>query len=371
MRTQIICRELELRRVKRAFDEIKKAWWWFDETSSRESDGNAIAWQWELLRRSDIYRAFYAKADAIRVSDPTERSLAGFFGSAMNRAKLHSLAGSYARLGNSDPCHKWPNLFYARCAPDVCWAALPEESRNVIDSACPLYPRAEVAAAFTSPGGDSIEVEPIIVKRPPSGQEELTSLVPGPSTAILGRYNATNLLPAILPANSTFGVYVVVIFDVRNAEFTVSRLEKPSVVLTRLNEIFQNSVTMLNTWLIQNKHTAPTPRRSLALVIPSNIRFKCQVWIPADAMTQPADILPRFRTLISSRTRHQWLPECEKFWGKLFPSFPAVSIASLQAKRARIKDTRDLQAGLCAFDCRRVENRFTQGGLLVPFLKKH
>jgi hypothetical protein len=47
--------ELEARRIKCAFDEISKAWWWFDKTSSNKFAGNAVAWQWELLRRSRAY----------------------------------------------------------------------------------------------------------------------------------------------------------------------------------------------------------------------------------------------------------------------------------------------------------------------------
>ena len=39
--------------------------------------------------------------------------------------------------------------------------------------------------------------------------------------------------------------------------------------------------------------------------------------------------------------------------------------------RVRIRDVRDMQAGICAYDCRRIETRFTQRGLLVPFLKQY
>ena len=360
-------RQLEGRRVTRAFDEIRRAWWWFEDSARPAHAENPAAWQWELLRRSQTYRAFYAKADAIRIPDS-----ASFFDSATGLATLRSLAGSYSRLGASDPCHRWADLFFARCAPDFCWEALPEKSHVVIGLASPLYPRAEVAAAFTSPGGDSIQVEPIIVKRLSSGQEELTSLAQGPSTVILGRYEATQLLPAILPANSAFGVYIVVMFDIRNAEFTLTRLREEPSVLSSFSEILQKNVTSLQTWLRDTDQTAPTPCPSLKRVAASNVPYWCQAWIPTDAMTNmEEDILARFRTLINSRSRRRWLPGCKKIWGKLFPSFSAVSIAPLQAKRAWIKDKRDLQAGLCAYDCRQIETRFTQRGLRVTFLKQH
>jgi hypothetical protein len=363
-------RKLEADRVKRAFAELSESWWWFNETERVAHQDNRIAWQWEFLRRTKTYRGFCAKAEAIRVQDARDPSLAGFVDSGLARGALQRLARSYRRLGDADPCLRWPDLFSAGCSRDVCWAALPKTSRTVVNSARPLYPRAEVAAAFTNPGGDAIQVEPIIVKRLSSGQEELTCLAPGPSTAILGRYQVTSLLPSILSANSVLGVYIVLIFDVRNAEFTLTRLGEHSV-LSRFSAILQNNVSEVQTWLRDTHHTAPTPRPSLARVVPLNMPYWCEAWIPADAVTEPADILARFRTLIDSRTRRQWLPGCQKVWRKLFPSFSAVSIAPLQAKRAWIKDVRDMQAGLCAYDCRRIEARFTQHGLLIPFLKKH
>jgi hypothetical protein len=361
---------LEADRMERAFAELSGSWWWLNQAERVAHQDNPIAWQWELLRRSRIYRGFCAKAEAIRVHDTSDPSLAGFFDSGLARGTLQRLAGAYRRLGDVDPCLRWPELFAAGCRPDVCWAALPTESGTVVDSARPLYPRAEVTAAFTSPGGDRIQVEPIIVRRLSAGQEELTCLAPGPSTAIFGRYQATDLLPAVLSVNSVFGVYIVVIFDVRNAEFTLTRLREQST-LSRFSAILKNNVAKLQTWLRDTHHTAPTPRPSLARVVALNMPYWCQAWIPADAMTKPEDILARFRTLINSRTRRQWLPGCEEVWRKLFPSFSAGSITPLQAKRARIKEMRDMQAGVCAYDCRGIETRFTQRGLLVPYLKQY
>lgn len=362
--------KLEAERVERAFAELSESWWWFNEGNRVAYQENPVAWQWEFLRRSRTYRAFCAKAEAIRVHDVNDPSLVGFLRSGLARGALQRLARSYCRLGDADPCLRWPELFAALCTPDVCWAALPKTSRALVDSARPLYPRAEVTAAFTSPGGDLIQVEPIVVKRLPSGQEEFTCLASGPSTAILGRYQATSLLPPILSAKSMLGVYIVVIFDVRNAEFTLTRLGEQSV-LSRFSAILKSSVAEVQTWLRDTHHTAPTPRQSLTRVVALNMPYWCEAWIPADAMTEPADILSRFCTLTGSRTRRQWLPECERVWHKLFPAYTAVSIAPLQAKRARVKDVRDMQAGLCAYDCRQTEIRFTRHGLLVPFLKHY
>ncbi len=357
----------ESRRVKNAFSEISKSWWWFEKAGLAHAD-NDVAWQWEILRRSNAYRMFYAKGDTIRVQDKTDRSLAGFSNSATSWAKLRTLAGSISHLGDSDPCHKWTDLFHARCAPDLWWTILSNESRKEITSCRPLYPRAEVAAEFTSPGVD-LQVEAIIVKRLPSGQEVLTPLTPI-SSVTLGRYQVAELLPAILPTKNAFGVYVVVIFDVRNAESTLSRFKKQGF-LSGFTTTLQNTVKRLQTYLQNTNQTAPTRCMSSARVFGSNEPFWCQAWMPFDTMTNTDDLLPRFRTLIGSRQRRQWLPECKKIWRELFPSFSANSIAPLKAKRARIKDARDLKVGLCAYDCRQIETKFTQHGSLIPFLKNY
>ena len=377
------CQELEARRIKMALAEISKSWWWFEEGARLAHANNDAAWQWELLRRSNVYRKFYTAAAAIRVQDKAGPSPAGFADrvqrgprhrrkfprlplAIISWMKLRALAGSISRLGDREPCHKWTDLFHARCAPPLFWTALPEKSRNVVASLCPLYPRAEIAAAFT-PGID-LQVEAIIVKRLPSGQEELTPLTPA-SSVILGRYQAAELLPAILPEMSAFGVYVVVIFDVRNAEFTLTSLKKPNF-LSRFTAILQNTVTRLQAYLRETNQTPPTPRLSLAGVFGSNQPFWCQAWTPIDALSDATDVLSRFRTLIGSRQRQRWLPECEMVWRKLFPSHLGDSAASLKTKRSRIKDARDMQAGLCAYDCRKIETRFTQSGLLIPFLRE-
>jgi hypothetical protein len=358
--------ELEARRLTKAFDEISKSWWWFEEGAKLAHAANDAAWQWELLRRSNVYRKFHIKADAIRVQDKTDHSLAGFSDSASSWANLRALAGSISRLGDRDPCHKWPDLFHAQCVPSLCWTALPEKSLNVVASLCPLYPRAEIAAAFT-PGID-LQVEGIIVKRLPSGHEELTPLTLI-SSVTLGRYQVAELLSAILPAKNAFGVYVVVIFDVRNAESTLTRFKEHGF-LSGFTKALQNGVKQLGDYLKITNQTAPTPCMSSARVVGSNEPFWCQAWIPFDSETNTDDLLRRFRTLIGSRKRRQWLPECEKVWRELSPSFSSGSTTFLKAKRARINDKRDMQAGLCAYDCRQIETRFTQDGLLIKFLRK-
>jgi len=323
---------------------------------------NPAAWQWELLRRSDTYGAFYVKADAIRVFDQADRSLAGFIESAKSLASLRTLAGSISRLGGSDPCQRWLELVFARCVPELWWTALSEQSRKVAAKACPLYPRADNAATFSTPFGLYLEAEPVVIERLASGQEELVSAGDSASTAIMGKQDGSN----ILPDGVARGAYVVLIFDSRFTEQVLAKLatEKFKPVLERqLSQLLKQIACAQNL-------PAFSARGSLVRVLPSKVPDWCQVWVPADALTNADEILRTFRTFIGSRKKRDWQPKCEQAWRTLFPTHSASSIAPVKAKPARVKSQKDLQLGLCAYDCRRIEPRFTRQGLLIPLLKR-
>ncbi len=352
---------LEVRRVKRAFDEIRKAWWWFDASAKLAHTDNPVAWQWELLRRSDTYNKFYKKADAIRVRDETDRSLAGYAFSAACLADLRTLAGSYSRLGKSDPCHKWPDLLFARCAPDLWWTAMPEQSRAIVASFCPLHPRADNAETFSSPFGLYLVAEAVIVERLPSREEKLTSVETSASTAINGKHHGAEILPTKLDR----GAYIVVIFDSRFTERILTELTTKDIKL-----VLKCQINKLQQWLKDIQWPRISALKSFARVLPSNEPDRCQAWIPADAQTNADEVLSTFRTHIGSRKRREWQPMCNKVWRALSPAYSADSLAPVKSKPARVDDPTHLQFGLCAYDCRMIEPCFTAKGLLIPFLRQ-
>ena len=363
------CQELEVRRRERAFCEISKSWWWFENTASLDCINNPVEWQWELLRRSNAYRKFYEKADAIRVQDETDRSLKGFLDSATSLAKLRTLAASYSRMGSNDPCHRWTDLFLARCAPNFWWTALLEESRKALSAARPLYPRSDYAEKFGGQFGIVQVVEPLIVERSPSGHENLTFLGDYMSDVISGRLDSTR----ILPHQVNFGAYIVFVFDSRFTERIPEELE------TNGTQLLQRQVKKLCAWFANQKsrQTLSVKRKSDDRIVPSNIPYWCQAWIQTDATLgdedQPLEtreILSRFHTLSGSRRKRQWLPECERAWRNLVQSYARDSLAPVKAKPARVDDPKQFYIGLCAFDWRKIEPRFSPQGFLIPFLEK-
>jgi hypothetical protein len=239
---------------------------------------------------------------------------------------------------------------------------LSNESRAVITSACPLYPRADYAEKFGSAFGLYAEAEPIVVKRLSSGGEELIPIGGSASTAVLGRCKAGGILPDGVP----FGAYVVVVFDARFTERLLTELsaKKP-------NEVIERQLQKVRGWLERTDKAPFTKlRKSSARVLPSNVAHWCQAWIPANTMTSAGEVLSRLLTLVRSPYRRSWFPRCEEAWRVIDPLYSAESLTPVKAKRAHIDAPEVLQVGLCAYDWRPFEPHFTKNSVLARFLER-
>lgn len=326
------------------FDKIKKAWWWFDETCSTKFTDNAVAWQWELLRRSRAYHKFCAASTA---------------------KHDFKLVASNNPLGDFDPLCKWRGLFQRRCDPDLCWTDLTEAQRDALKFYAPLYLHADVAASF----GTGLTIDSVFVKRLNTGAEELLPARPNceggqtfgifflPNnrcTAIETKHPSVK----ILPKNKNEQAYIVIGFDVRAGEFAKKQLANVSYKFC-----LDKTIKDLKEFLNHSRRPAP---KSLARVVPSYEDNRAQAWIPADNITNQEDILARFTSLIGSPKRRDWLRKCKKAWHSKFKEFPAA----LKTKPARAYIDSEFKTGFCAFDCREIETRFTKNGLLIPFLKQ-
>jgi hypothetical protein len=224
-----------------------------------------------------------------------------------------------------------------------------------------LFPRADYAEKFSNPNGVYLEVEAVIVERLPSRQEKLTSVGTSASTVTIGIHHGTK----ILPNNLNRIAYVVVVFDSRITERILTQS-----ISQNFKRVLECQINKLQQRFKDDQRLSGSARKSSAHVVPSKIQDMCQAWIPADALTIADEILSTFRTLIGSRKRRVWQSKCDTVWRELLPSFSADSLAPVKSKPARVSDPTQLQIGLCAYDCRLVEPRFTANGILIPFLRQ-
>ena len=369
--------ELEVKRRKGAFAELKKHWWWFDKASTQDCAKTPVAWQWELLRRSSAYRDFCEKARSILAHHRIDGKKSGalvrpLVDPAACLLELRPLAFSNCQLGVTDPRRKWPDMFLVGCDSNLSWTALTESSQRRLEFDAPLYPRADLARSF----GYQPEIQILTVRRLADGTEQLNSGTDGrlKDADTWGKHPTAR----ILPKGKNFGAYVVVWFDVRSGESVANQIadekRRPA-----LDELIQRLITHLNNTL---NLPCVTAHKSHACVIPSAAFNIAQAWIPADSITNSEDILMRFKSLTGCRRRGKWLAVCKKAWampekivigGRVvscpYPEFEEFP-TDLKTKTAQPSGDRCFQVGLCAYDCRRIETRFSHSGFLVPFLKQ-
>jgi hypothetical protein len=373
----LAAQQLEAKRRERAFSEISTSWWWFTEAERRAHEENPVAWQWEFLRRSSAYGDFYAKARAgtMRASGESVCSPADrLVKHAITFPLRRELAASYSRLGDSDPCHNWAELFTAGCVPNLYWTALRDQARVMIANAAPLFARADHAETLGGPFELVRNICPVVVRRLPSGGEELISPKEGLNNAILGRFvgkhDPAGILPAVLPAGTDFGTYVAVVFDARFTERILSEMKRGGRLAQRITPLLAELLCLLTTWRAgQTGLPRFAAHKSLGCVLPSNSADECHAWISVDSATTEGEVVARFRTLIRAPYKRGWLPNCDKVWRALDPTYAADSLALAKTKPACIKSLEDRKVGLCACDCRRIESRFTRKGLLANFLR--
>lgn len=355
---------LQIQRPKQAFDEVRNSWWWLDESLTLAQPDKGIAWQWELLRRSKSYRAFHLRADRIRPasSDPN------FLQSSACLAELRALADSFGLHGEIKPHQNWTHLFACGCAPHLCWAVLPAHAQNCLRFHAPLYHRADTAGNF----GINLTAAPVVATRDSNGVEKLASPKGAAGGAISGKHPSAG----ILPKDKTAGAFIVVTFDVRAGEHCGKQLEENNPMLTKaiadLAPHLENAPSLV----------MPTPVKSV--VVPSCALNAAQAWIGVTSQIHGNKVCWRFRTLVRSRARREWLPKCLKAWStpetflfggrKITTAYPAFSEfpSSLKTRPARLREQSqiELEAGLCAYDARDIEPRFTPQGLLIPLLKQ-
>ena len=237
--------ELEIKRRKGAFAELKKHWWWFDKAAARDHAKNLVAWQWELLCRSRAYQDFCHKARSILACHRIDGKKSGalvrpLVDPAACLLELRRLAFANCPLGVTDPRGKWPDLFFLEeCDPNLSWTALAKSSRQQLEKNAPLYPRADLARSF----GHELEVQILIVRRLPDATEQLSSGADGrvKDAAAWGKHHTA----LILPKGKAFGAYVVSWFDVRSGESVANQLADEKL-RPALDELIQRLITHLN-----------------------------------------------------------------------------------------------------------------------------
>ena len=367
---------LEATRIERAFEQLKCNWWWFNAELADQFGSNNVAWRWELLRRSAAYAKYCVKLESEK--GPYDCEWPGDDGFVEDIKKLHP-------LGVHDPRRNWRQLHQQGCHPSLSWAVLSDQQRNSLEFHAPLFPNADVPARSAA----EITINPVFVKRLRSGKEKLTPAWPNRKDQLIG---GTILLSAnrctaieskhesarVLPVGVDHLAYIVIIFDVRIGEVVAKQLK--CEYQFHLERAYRDLTTFVSN---QKKIAWPALRKSFSQVVPSRQLNYAQAWVAADGCTELQDIITRFASLIDSRSRRKWLPECKAAWQEpetfgqgaetptthwpAFEEFPSI----LKSKPAKAKFDLASQAGLAAFDCRNIEPRFTEKGLLIPFLKEH
>ena len=401
--------------IQEAFASLKAKWWWFNRELNAEHGERSEAWAWEILRRTLAYREFHNAASAVHAPPaPTKpasgttpaRAVALIFGPHnAYRLEIAALATD-SPLGELDPRRHWPELFLTtdKCAPDLSWPELSDESRRKIPFGLDFFPgqnepvkkfRLDVAGATVERLGTGDEqiltfgVDGNLSSKAASDEiyrRLLLKPVKSVGGILLGKHPASG----ILPENVNRLAYVVIAFDTRAGEAALSQLDEwKKTVFGSENDGDREALEKnYPLWWRKYWNELDTSseqcvrKRSRSKVVPTKEQYRVQAWIPLfDRDVAFKEIRMSFRTLIGARERKHWMAQCKSAWAmpesiEIRGQCRMVTYGTYQEPPTQLKTKSGRLAkhiyrcGLPAFDVRErgVEYRFAKHGLLFPFL---